>query len=79
MENIIQSIVTCNSLYGIIGLAITAGVIIGLAVIAGLAILFVVFLLYRFLTQLLDTIKQYNDIHAKACVGDVSLETKLHR
>jgi hypothetical protein len=72
MENIIQSIIECDSLYGMI---------------CYICSLFFIYILVRFslpwinkyLGKICNLISKYKDINIKACVDDVSIETELHK
>lgn len=79
MENIIKSVVECDSVYGIVALAVT---LLGFALLGFIAyktIHIVLPYIYNITCKICNTIKTYKDVHAKANVKDVSFETELHR
>lgn len=72
MGNIIENVVECNSLYGMI--CVLACLLFFYAVIR-----FMVTWLYKYLCKFCNTILKYKDVRTKANVKDVSFETELHR
>lgn len=68
MSDMIKCVVECDSLYGIIALLIFLS-FLGLVSI----------LVYKIIIFLIKCISKYKDIHAKACVDNVSVEADLHR
>lgn len=72
MGNIIENVVECGSLYGMI--CVLAGFIFFYATIR-----FVSPYIYKIICKICNTIVKYKDVHAKANVKDVSFETELHR
>lgn len=79
MENIIKYAVDCGSAYGVAALAIILIGFVSLLVFAYKTIRFVLPFLSQGFRKLCNTLVKYNDVHAKACVNDVSFETELHR
>ena len=79
MGNIIENVVECGSMYGVVALAI---LFLGLAVLGLIAyktIQLVLPNLYKITCKICNTVTKYKDVHAKANVNDVSFETDLHR
>lgn len=79
MENIIKYAVECGSAYGVAALVV---VLIGfgsLLVFFDKVIRFVLPYIYKTVCKLFNTLVKYKDVHAKASVKDVSIETDLHR
>lgn len=72
MGNIIENVVECGSLYGMI--CVLAGFIFFYATIR-----FVLPYIYKIVCKICNTLVKYKDVHAKANVNDVSFETELHR
>ena len=72
MGNIIESVVECGSAYGMI--CVLASYIFFYATIR-----FVLPYIDKIMCKLCNTLVKYKDIHAKANVNDVSIETELHR
>ena len=72
MGNIIESVVECGSAYGMV-------CVLGCLVFFYLTILFVLPYIYKIVCKLCNTLVKYKDVHAKASVKDVSIETDLHR
>ena len=72
MGNIIESVVNCGSAYGMI-------CVIACLVFFYLTIRFVLPYIYKTVCKLCNTLVKYKDVHAKASVKDVSIETDLHR
>lgn len=72
MKDIIRYVVVCDSMYGMTCIFCTF-------VFFYTVILFVVSYLYKCLCKVCNTIITYKDIHTKAEMGDVSIETDLHR
>lgn len=72
MENIIESVVECESLYGMI--CVLASLIFFYAIIR-----FVLPYIYKIVCKLCDTLVKYKNVRAKTNVKDVSFETELHR
>jgi hypothetical protein len=79
MGRTIQSIVECNSLYGMASLAIGFIGIIILTIIAYKALICILNCLYKVVCKICNTFSKYKDIDTKTCVDKVSIETKLHR
>ncbi len=79
MGNIIESVVGCDSMYGIAALAI---LFLGFSVL-GLFVYKTIQLvlphLYRTTCKICNIVTKYKDVHTKANVKDVSFETELHR
>lgn len=71
MRNIIESVVECGSLYGMI--CVLASFIFFYAIIR-----FVLPYIYKIVCKICNTLVKYKDVYAKANVKDVSFETKLH-
>lgn len=79
MEDIIKYAVECDSVYGIAALAVT---FLGFAILGFIAyktIQIVLPYLYNITCKICNTVKTYKDVHAKAEVKDVSIETELHQ
>lgn len=72
MENIIKSVVECNSLYGMV--CVLCSFVFFYAIIR-----FVLPYIFKIVCKLCNTLVKYKDVHAKANVKDVSFETELHR
>ncbi len=72
MSNIIENVVECNSLYGMI--CVLACLLFFYAVFR-----FVLPYIYKIVCKLCNTLVKYKDVHTKANVKDVSFETELHR
>jgi len=72
MENIIKSVVECDSVYGMV--CVLACLIFFYATIR-----FVVPYIYKIVCKLCNTLVKYKDVYTKANVKDVSFETELHR
>ena len=72
MENIIENVVECGSAYGMI--CVLANFVFFYAIIR-----FVLPYIYKIVFKLCNTLVGYKDVHAKANVKDVSVETELHR
>lgn len=72
MGNIIESVVECGSAYGMV-------CVLGCLVFFYLTIRFVLPYIYKIVCKLCNTLVKYKDVHAKASVKDVSIETDLHR
>ena len=72
MGNIIENVVECGSLYGMI--CVLAGFIFFYATIR-----FVLPYIYKIVCKICNTLVKYKDVHTKANVKDVSFETELHR
>lgn len=72
MENIIESVVECDSLYGMV--CVLCSFILFYAIIR-----FVLPYIYKIVCKICNALIKYKDIHAKANVKDVSFETELHR
>lgn len=79
MVNIIENVTNCESVYGVVGLILTAVVIIVLAVLAFKAPQFVLPYIYKIVCKICNTIKTYNTVHASIGVDDVSIEADLNR
>lgn len=79
MENIIKYAVDCGSAYGVAALAIILIGFVSLLVFAYKTIRFVLPFLGKGFSKLCNTLAKYNDVHSKACVKDISIETELHR
>ena len=79
MENIIKSVVECGSAYGVVALAILFFGFTVLELIAYKTIQLVLHCIYKIVCKYCNTVKKYKDVHAKASVKDVSIETDLHR
>ncbi|RKJ68909.1 hypothetical protein D7Y06_01270 [Roseburia sp. 1XD42-69] len=72
MGNIIESIVECESLYGMV-------CVLSCFIFFYITIRFVMPYIYKIVCKLCNTLVTYKDVHTKANVKDVSFETKLHR
>lgn len=72
MENIIESVVECSSLYGMI-------CVLAIFIFFYAAIRFVLPYIFKIVCKLCNTLVKYKDVHTKANVKDVSFETELHR
>lgn len=72
MGNIIENVVECNSLYGMV-------CVIASLIFFYTTIRFVLPYIYKIVCKLCSTLVKYKDVHAKANVKDVSFETELHR
>lgn len=72
MGDIIKSVVNCGSAYGMV-------CVIACLVFFYLSIRFVLPFTYKIVCKLCNTLVKYKDVHAKASVKDVSIETDLHR
>lgn len=72
MGNIIESVVECGSLYGMVCVLVSF-------IFFYATIRFVVPYIYKTICKLCNTLVKYKDVHAKANVNDVSFETELHR
>ena len=72
MGDIIKSVVNCGSAYGMV-------CVIACLVFFYLTIRFVLPYIYKIVCKLCNTLVKYKDVHAKASVKDVSIETDLHR
>lgn len=79
MGNIIESVVKCGSVYGVVALAILFLGLSVLGLIAYKTIQLVLPNLYKITCKICNTVTKYKDIHAKVEVDDVSVETDLHR
>lgn len=79
MENIIKYTVECNSMYGIVALAV---VFLGFSLLGYTAykiIQLVLPYIYKIVCKYCNTAKKYKEVHSKFGVKDVSVETDLHR
>ena len=79
MENIIKFAIECDSMYGIIALAV---VFIGFSLLGYTAykiIQLVLPYIYKIVCKYCNTVKKYKDFHSKVGVKDFSVETDLHR
>lgn len=72
MENIIKSVVECDSAYGMV--CVLASLIFFYATIR-----FVMPYIYKIICKICNALVKYKDVHTKANVKDVSFETELHR
>ena len=72
MGNIIESVVECGSVYGMV-------CVIASFIFFYLSIRFVFPYLYKITCKICNTLVKYNDVRAKASINDVSFETELHR
>ena len=79
MENIIKYAVECDSVYGIVALAVTFLGFSLLGYIVYKTIKVVLPYLYKITCKIYNTVKTYKDVRTKASVKDVSFETELHR
>ena len=79
MGNIIESVVKCSSVYGVVALAILFLGLSVLGLIAYKTIQLALPNLYKITCKICNTVTKYKDVHAKANVKDVSFETDLHR
>lgn len=79
MGNIIENVVKCESLYGVVALAILFLGLSVLGLITHKTIQLVLPYIYKIVYEYCNTAKKYKDIHTKANVKDVSIETDLHR
>lgn len=79
MENIIENAVECETLYGVVALAIVFAGLIVLAFIAYSALIFVAPLIYKGLCKICNTIIKYNKVHTKVGINKVSVESDLDR
>ncbi len=71
MGNIIESVVECESLYGMV--CVLCSLVFFYAVIR-----FVLPYIYKSVCKICNTLVKYKDVYAKANVNDVSFETELH-
>lgn len=78
MENIIKYAVECGSAYGVVALVVVLIGFVSLLVFSDKAIRFVLPYIYKIVCKLCNTLVKYKDVHAKASVKDVSIETDLH-
>lgn len=79
MENMIKFAIECDSMYGIIALAV---VFLGFSLLGYTAykiIQLVLPYIYKIICKYCNTVKKYKDVHSKVDVKDVSVETDLHR
>ena len=79
MDKIIQYVVECDTLYGVVALAI---LFIGLALLGliTLATLYVVLpYVYKIICKWCNTYKNYKDVHTKVGVKDFSFENEFHQ
>lgn len=72
MENIIESVVKCDSVYGMV-------CVLACFIFFYAAIRFVSPYIYKIVCKLCNILVKYKDVHTKANVKDVSFETELHR
>ena len=72
MGNIIESVVKCGSVYGMI--CVLASFVFFYTIIR-----FVLPYIYKIVCKLCNTLLKYKDIHAKVNVNNVSFETDSHR
>ncbi len=72
MGNIIENVVECNSLYGMV-------CVLASLVFFYITIRFVLPYIYKIICKLCNTLIKYKDVHTKANVKDVSFEMELHR
>lgn len=79
MENIIKYAVECGSAYEVVALVVVLIGFVSLLVFSDKAIRFVLPYIYKTVCKLCNTLVKYKDVHAKASVKDVSIETDLHR
>ncbi len=79
MENIIESVAECDSMYGIAALVILFLGFSVLGLIAYKTIQLVLPHLYRITCKICNAVTKYKDVHTKANVKDISFETELHR
>lgn len=79
MDKIIQYVVECDTLYGVIALAILLIGFFALGVIAYKALKEVLLYIYKIICKTCNTSKNYKDVHTKVGVKDVSFETDLHQ
>lgn len=79
MENIIKYAVECGSAYGVVALVVVLIGFVSLLVFSDKAIRFVLPYIYKIVCKLCNTLVKYKDVHAKASVKDVSIETDLYR
>lgn len=71
MENIIKSVVECDSWYGMVCVLVSF-------IFFYATIRFVVPYIYKIVCKFCNTLVKYKDVHTKTNVKDVSFETKLH-
>ena len=79
MENIIKYAVECGSAYEVAALVVVLIGFVSLLVFSDKAIRFVLPYIWKIVCKLCNTLVKYKDVHAKASVKDVSIETDLHR
>jgi len=72
MENIIKSVVECDSWYGMVCVLVSF-------IFFYATIRFVVPYIYKIVCKFCNTLVKYKDVHTKTNVKDVSFETELHR
>lgn len=72
MENIIKSVVECNSWYGMVCVLVSF-------IFFYATIRFVVPYIYKIVCKFCNTLVKYKDVHTKTNVKNVSFETELHR
>ena len=75
MENIIKSVVECNSAYGVDALLILC-TLLGFL---GVLILITVLALIKHVPYIIEKLTSYNDIRTKAENNNTSIEVELHR
>ena len=79
MDKIIQHVVQCDTLYGVVALEI---LFLGLAILGFItfAILCVVLpYIYKIVCKWCNTSKKYKDVHTKIGAKDFSFENKFHQ
>lgn len=79
MDKIIQYVVECDTLYGVVALAILLIGFTALGFIAYNTLKEVLIYIYKIICKTCNTSKNYKDVHAKVGVKDVSFETDLHQ
>lgn len=79
MKDIIKYVVECDSLYGVISLAIMFLGLVILGYIVYKCIIFILPYIYKCICKICNTITKYKDIHTKANGEKVSFEAELHQ
>ena len=72
MGNVIESVVKCGSVYGMVCVLCSF-------IFFYTTIRFVMPYIYKSVCKICNTLVKYKDVHTKANVKDVSFETELHR
>lgn len=79
MENTIKYIVECDSVYGVVALAVSLLGIVLVMLVTNKMIQTVLPYLHKIVCKLCDTIKSYKDVRSKTEVKDNSFEIEMHR